>query len=83
MASEVIVALIVLFGTMIGTGGGIFVSSKLIVYRIEQLEKKTDKMYSFVESMYKMEQQVGDNKGEIKRLRDAKEDENVNEGDFK
>ena len=37
--NDVIVALIALFGTMIGTFGGILTSSKLTNYRIQQLEK--------------------------------------------
>lgn len=56
MSSEIIVALIALFGTTIGTGGGIIVSNKLTNYRIEQLEKKVDKHNSVVERVYKLEE---------------------------
>ena len=40
MATEIWVALITLVGTLIGTFSGIVVGTKLINYRIEQLEKK-------------------------------------------
>ncbi len=42
MDSTVIVAIISFFGTLFGTAGGIIASSKLVNYRLEQLEKKVD-----------------------------------------
>ncbi len=42
MNSTVIVALISFAGTLIGTAGGIIASSRLVNYRLEQLEKKVD-----------------------------------------
>ena len=47
MDGNIIVALIAFAGTAIGTFGGIVTSSKLTMYRIEQLEKKVDKHNSF------------------------------------
>ncbi len=58
MQSEVIVAIIAFLGTMVGTGGGIVVSSKLTNYRLEQLEKKVDKHNSVVERTYILEEQM-------------------------
>ena len=43
MSKEVLIALVSLFGTIVGSGGGILVSNKLINYRLDQLEKKVDK----------------------------------------
>lgn len=42
MNNTIIVALISFAGTLIGTAGGIFASSKLTAFRLEQLEKKLD-----------------------------------------
>ena len=42
MTDTIIVAIISLFGTVMGTFGGIMTSNKLTGYRIEQLEKKLD-----------------------------------------
>lgn len=42
MDSTVIVALISFAGTLLGTAGGIIASSKLVNYRLEQLEKKVE-----------------------------------------
>ena len=43
MPSEVLVAILSLIGTFIGTIGGILASQKLTSYRIGQLETKVDK----------------------------------------
>lgn len=44
--------------SLIGTLGGIMVTSKLNLYRIEQLEKKVDKHNSLIERMYAVEKKV-------------------------
>ena len=43
MTNEVLIALLALVGTLVGSGSGILISNKLVNYRIEQLEKKVDK----------------------------------------
>ncbi len=43
MSDVLIVGLLSLAGTVVGTFGGIMAANKLTVYRIEQLEKKVDK----------------------------------------
>lgn len=55
MSEVVIVAIISLAGTLIGTFGGIMASSKLTIYRIEQLEKKVEKHNNLVERVYRLE----------------------------
>lgn len=55
MDSTVIVALITLAGSALGTLGGIFVNSKLTSYRIEQLEKKVDKHNNVIERVFLLE----------------------------
>lgn len=47
MSDAVFTALLALAGTLIGTFAGIITSSKLTIYRIEQLEKKVDKHNNF------------------------------------
>ncbi len=59
MSETTIIALISLLGTLIGTFGGIVVSSKLTNYRIEQLEKKVEKHNSVIDRTYKLEQRDG------------------------
>ncbi len=56
MNDTIIVAVISLAGTLIGTLGGILVSNRLTIYRIEQLEKKVEKHNSVAERTYALEE---------------------------
>ena len=56
MNTEIIVALITLAGSAIGTFAGIVTSAKLTTYRIEQLEKKVDKHNTVIERTFKLEE---------------------------
>ena len=51
MEPTIIVALISLFGTLVGSVSGVLVSNKLSTYRIEQLENKLDKYANNVDEM--------------------------------
>lgn len=57
METEIVVSLIALLGSALGTFAGIFVNSKLTAYRIEQLEKKQDKHNAVIERTYKLEEE--------------------------
>lgn len=58
MDAEVLVAVLALIGTALGTGGGIIASAKLTTYRISQLEKKVDKHNNFCERLPVVEEQI-------------------------
>lgn len=58
MDNVIITALISLAGTLVGTFAGIMASSKLTIYRIEQLEAKMDKHNKVIERTYKTEESV-------------------------
>ncbi len=58
METQVLVALITFVGSAIGTLGGILASTRLTIYRIEQLEKKVDKHNCVVERMYEAEKNI-------------------------
>ena len=55
MSNEIVVALIALLGTALGTFGGIITANKLTNYRIEQLEIKVDKHNSVIERVFNLE----------------------------
>lgn len=57
MSAEVITAALSLVGTLVGTLGGIALSSNLTNYRIEQLEKKVEKHNNLITRTYKLEQE--------------------------
>ncbi|MGN1124012.1 MAG: hypothetical protein ACI4RR_06670 [Eubacterium sp.] len=58
MENEILVAVVSLIGTVIGSFGGIVTSSKLTSFRIERLEQKVDKHNSFAERMPVIEEQI-------------------------
>lgn len=57
MTPEIIVALIAAGGSAVGTAIGILANSRLISYRIEQLEIKVDKHNNLIERTYSLERQ--------------------------
>lgn len=81
METEVIVALIALIGSAIGTFGGIVTSTKLTAYRIEQLEKKVDKHNTVIERTFKLEEAQAVMQQQIKvanhRIEDLEREERV------
>ena len=60
MPQEIVVALLAFLGTCVGTLGGILAASRLVNYRIEQLEKKVEKHNSVVERTFKLEGEVSE-----------------------
>ncbi len=66
MKSEIVVALLSLVGTFIGTIGGILATQKLVTYRIGKLEEKVDKHNNLIDRMYKIETRVTLIEDEIK-----------------
>ena len=59
MDPEVVVSLITLFGSALGTFAGIAVNAKVTNYRIEQLERKVDKHNNVIERTVKLEERIG------------------------
>ncbi|MBP3634224.1 MAG: hypothetical protein J6J43_06595 [Oscillospiraceae bacterium] len=55
MNETLIVAVLSLLGTLIGTLGGIVVSNKLVNYRLQQLESKVQAHNNLVERTYHLE----------------------------
>lgn len=58
MDKEIIVALVSMAGTLLGSFCGIVTSSKLTNYRIEKLEEKVDKHNSFAERIPVAEEKI-------------------------
>lgn len=55
MTEGIIIALIGFLGTIIGSAIGVIASSKLINYRLEQLEQKVNKHNNLIERTYELE----------------------------
>lgn len=58
MRAEIVVALLSLLGTLIGTLGGIVASSKITAFRIQELEKKVEKHNNFAERIPVLEEKI-------------------------
>lgn len=69
MNETIIVGVLSLLGTLIGTLGGILASNKLVVYRIDQLERKVEKHNSVVERTFKLEGRMNEAEHDIKELK--------------
>lgn len=55
---SLIIALLSLLGTIIGSAAGILTANRLVVYRIEQLETKVNKHNNMIERVYRLEADV-------------------------
>lgn len=69
MSDSVVVGLLSLAGTLLGSLAGIATSAKLVVYRLEQLEKKVQAHNSLVERMYKVEGRLAECEHNIEDMR--------------
>lgn len=70
MSDVVLVAILSLVGTLIGTFGGIITANKLTNYRIEQLEKRVEKHNNVIERVYNLEKQEAVLEEEIDHLKE-------------
>lgn len=69
MPTEIIVALLSLAGTAMGSMLGVIASSKLTQYRIEQLEKKVSLHNGVIERTYRLEGEVLELQHDIRDLK--------------
>ena len=69
MDDAIIVALLSLTGTLIGTFGGIITANKLTTYRIERLEEKVNKHNNVIERTFKLEGRMDEAFHEISDLK--------------
>lgn len=69
MTETIIVALLSLAGTLIGSVLGILTANKLTNYRIEQLEKKVEKHNNVIERVFELEKHEAVIDEEIEHLK--------------
>lgn len=74
MSETIIVGILSLIGTLIGSLSGIIAANKLVVYRIEQLEKKVEKHNNVLERVYILEKDDAVIKEDIKVVNHRIED---------
>ena len=61
--------LMAFLGTATGTIGGIYASSKLTAYRIQQLEKKVDEHNKFATRMPVIEEKIAEQENDIYEIK--------------
>ena len=66
MSETIIVAIISLVGTLFGSYLAQRKTTALVVYRLDELEKKVDKHNNLVERMYKVEERQSVQEKELK-----------------
>lgn len=71
MSEAVIVALIGLGGSAVGSLVGVLVSARLTQYRLEQLEEKVKVHNQYIERTYKLEGQMQEVQHDIRDLKEA------------
>lgn len=69
MSDTVIVGLLSLLGTVMGSGLGVMASQKLTQYRLEQLERKVQAHNNLIERTYRLEGQMSECRHEIEDLK--------------
>lgn len=69
MSDAIVVAILSLSGTIIGSGLGVIASQKLTQYRIAQLEEKVSKHNSLIERTFKLEGRMEEAEHDIRDLK--------------
>ena len=69
MSESLLIALFSLVGTLVGTFGGIITGSKLMNYRIQQLENKVEKHNNAVERLFVAEGSIRELQHDIKEIK--------------
>ncbi len=68
LSEAVIVAVLSLLGTVVGSVLGILAANKVTVYRIEQLEKKVDKHNCVIERTFLLEEKMRESERRIEKI---------------
>ena len=69
MSETIVIAILSMVGTIIGSLLGILAANKLTNYRIEQLEKRVEKHNNVIERVYKLEKDEAVMQEEIDQLK--------------
>lgn len=72
MTDSIIVAILSLVGTLIGSMTGILTANKLVNYRLKKLEEKVQAHNNLVERTYKLEGRMSEAEHNIRDLRNER-----------
>lgn len=69
MSDTIVVALLSMAGTICGSALGAIATSRLVMWRLEQLEKKVNAHNNLIERTYRLEGQMTECQHDIKDLK--------------
>lgn len=69
MQNEILVAVLGMVGTIVGSGLGIYASAKTTNFRLDRLEKKVELHNNLIERMYKAEGEITELQHDIRDLK--------------
>lgn len=72
MTDSIIVAILSLVGTLIGSMTGILTANKLVNYRLKKLEEKVQAHNNLVERTYKLEGRMSEAEHNIRDMRNER-----------
>ena len=67
--TDIIVAVIAVFGTLVGSFLGVITSQRLVDFRLKKLEEKQDKHNAVIERTYKLEGAVTELQHDVKFIK--------------
>ncbi len=71
MSTEIWVAILALVGTLTGSLSGVLISNKLVNFRLDELEKRVEKLFLLSERVAIIERDVKSISGEVKDAKSA------------
>ena len=72
MTDSIIVAILSLVGTLIGSMTGILTANKLVNYRLKKLEEKVQAHNNLIERTYKLEGRMNEAEHNIRAMRNER-----------
>ena len=72
MTDSIIVAILSLVGTLVGSMTGILTANKLVNYRLKKLEEKVQAHNNLIERTYKLEGRMSEAEHNIRDLRNER-----------
>lgn len=72
MTDSIVVAILSLVGTLIGSMTGILTANKLVNYRLKKLEEKVQAHNNLIERTYKLEGRMSEAEHNIRDLRNER-----------
>ena len=71
MSTEIWVSILALIGTLVGSFSGVLISNKLVNFRLDELEKRVEKLFLLSERVALLERDVNTMSSDVRDARSA------------